>query len=455
MPSEKKPKSYKEEFMIQLSDHFDYKRLLRYTLPSIIMLVFTSVYSVVDGFFVSNFVGKTPFAAVNLIMPVLMILGCIGFMFGTGGSALIAKTLGEGKSQKARETFTLIVWVSAVCGLVLAVAGIALLRPVAMLLGARERLLEDCILYGRVILLALPFFILQFEFQCLFATAGKPRLGLGITVAAGLTNMALDALFVAILSWGLAGAAAATAFSQLVGGLIPLIYFGRENTSLLRFVKCRFDGNALWKTCSNGASELMGNISMSLVSMLYNLQLMKYAGADGIAAYGVLMYLSMIFQAIFMGYSVGVAPVVGYHYGAQNHGELKNLLRRSLLLVGAFSALMFAAGEALGRPLSLLFVGYDAGLLDMTIHAFVILSFSFLFSGFTILGSSFFTALNDGLTSALIAFLRTLVLQVAAICILPVFWGLDGIWFSIILAEVLAVLVTVLFLVGKRKKYHY
>ena len=258
-------------------------------------------------------------------------------------------------------------------------------------------------------MLALPFFILQFEFQCLFATAGKPRLGLGITAAAGLTNMALDALFVAVLSWGLAGAAAATAFSQLVGGLIPLIYFGRENTSLLRFVKCRFDGNALWKTCSNGASELMGNISMSLVSMLYNLQLMKYAGADGIAAYGVLMYLSMIFQAIFMGYSVGVAPVVGYHYGAQNHGELKNLLRRSLLLVGAFSALMFAAGEALSRPLSLLFVGYDAGLLDMTIHAFVIFSFSFLFSGFTILGSSFFTALNDGLTSALIAFLRTLV----------------------------------------------
>lgn len=441
--------------MIQLSDHFDYKRLLRYTFPSVIMLVFTSIYGVVDGFFVSNFAGKAPFAAVNFIMPLLMILGCVGFMFGTGGSALIAKTLGEGKTQKANELFTLIVRVSALCGLALAAAGFALLRPLASLMGAEGQLLEDSILYGRIILPALPFFILQYEFQCLFATAGKPKLGLGITVAAGVTNMVLDALFVAVFSWGLVGAAAATALSQLVGGVIPLIYFGRENSSLLRFVKCKYDGSALLKTCTNGASELMSNISMSIVSMLYNLQLMKYAGADGIAAYGVLMYVSMIFQAIFIGYAVGAAPVIGYHYGAQNHGELKSLLKQSIVLIGIFSVTMFAAGEGLGRPLSLLFVGYDAGLLDMTVHAFAIFSFSFLFSGITILGSSFFTALNDGLTSAMIAFLRTLVFQIAAVCILPLFWGLDGIWFSIILAEVLAVLVTVLFLFGKRKKYRY
>ncbi len=441
--------------MIQISDHFDYKRLLRYTFPSIIMLVFTSIYGVVDGFFVSNFAGKAPFAAVNFIMPLLMILGCVGFMFGTGGSALIAKTLGEGKSQRANELFTLIVRVSALCGLALAAVGFALLRPLASLMGADGKLLEDSILYGRIILPALPFYILQYEFQCLFATAGKPKLGLGITVAAGVTNMVLDALFVAVFSWGLVGAAAATALSQLVGGIIPLIYFGRENSSLLRFVKCKYDGAALLKTCTNGASELMSNISMSIVSMLYNLQLMKYAGADGIAAYGVLMYVSMIFQAIFIGYAVGVAPVIGYHYGAQNHMELKSLLKQSIVLIGIFSVLMFTAGEGLGNPLSLLFVGYDAGLLDMTVHAFAIFSFSFLFSGITILGSSFFTALNDGLTSAMIAFLRTLVFQIAAVCILPLFWGLDGIWFSIILAEVLAVLVTTLFLLGKRKKYHY
>jgi len=441
--------------MIQLSDHFDYKRLLRYTFPSVIMLVFSSIYGVVDGFFVSNYAGKAPFAAVNFIMPLLLILGCVGFMFGTGGSALIAKTLGEGKAQRACELFTLIVGVSVLCGLALAVGGFALLRPLTVLMGARGQLLEDSILYGRIILPALPFYILQYEFQCLFAAAGKPKLGLGITVMAGVTNMVLDALFVAVCSFGLVGAAAATALSQLVGGVIPLIYFGRKNSSLLRFMKCRFDGNALLKTCTNGASELMSNISMSIVSMLYNLQLMKYAGADGIAAYGVLMYVSMIFQAIFIGYAVGVSPVVGYHYGARNHQELRNLLKKSLTLIGLFSLLMFAAGEALGKPLSLLFVGYDAGLLRMTIRAFAIFSFSFLFSGITILGSSFFTALNDGLTSAMIAFLRTLVFQIAAVCILPVFWGLDGIWFSIILAEALAVLVTVLFLFEKRKKYHY
>lgn len=441
--------------MIQLSDHFDYKRLLRYTFPSVIMLIFTSIYSVVDGFFVSNFVGKTPFAAVNFIMPLLMILGCIGFMFGTGGSALIAKTLGEGKPEKANELFTMIVCISALCGLVLAIGGFALLRTIAILMGAKEQLLEDSILYGRIILPALPFYILQYEFQCLFATSGKPKLGLAITVAAGVTNMVLDALFVAAFSWGLVGAAAATALSQLVGGVVPLLYFSRKNGSLLRFVRYRFDGNALLKTCTNGASELMSNISMSIVSMLYNLQLMKYAGADGIAAYGVLMYVSMIFQAVFLGYAVGTAPVVGYHYGAQNQDELKNLLHKSLVLIGIFSVSMFATGEALGRPLSLLFVGYDAELLDMTIHAFIIFSFSFLLSGLTILGSSFFTALNDGLTSAMIAFLRTLVFQIAAVCILPLFWGLDGIWFSIIVAEVLAALVTALFLLGKRKKYRY
>lgn len=441
--------------MIQLSDHFDYKRLLRYTLPSIIMLVFTSIYGVVDGFFVSNFVGKTPFAAVNFIMPLLIILGCIGFMFGTGGSALIAKTLGEGKSQRACELFTLIVLVSAISGIILAAGGFALLRPVAALMGAEGQLLEDSILYGRIILPALPFFILQYEFQCLFATAGKPKLGLGITIAAGVTNMALDALFVAVFSWGLVGAAAATALSQFVGGVVPLIYFGRRNSSLLRFVKCKYDGRALLKTCTNGASELMSNISMSIVSMLYNLQLMKYAGDDGIAAYGVLMYVSMIFQAIFIGYSVGTAPVIGYHYGAQHHGELKSLLKKSCVLIGMFSLVMFLAGELLARPLSLLFVGYDAGLLEMTVRAFAIFSFSFLFSGFTIMGSSFFTALNDGLTSALIAFLRTLVFQIAAVCILPLLWGLDGIWFSIIVAEVMAVLVTIMLLLAKRKRYQY
>ncbi len=441
--------------MIQLSDHFDCKRLLRFTFPSIIMMVFTSIYGVVDGFFVSNYAGKTPFAAVNFIFPVLIILGCPGFMLGTGGSALIAKTMGEGDKKRANQIFSLLIYVGAAAGVVLGAVGIALLPSVAVLLGAEGQLLTDCVIYGRIILLAGPFFMLQMEFQCLFATAEKPKLGLTVTVAAGVTNMVLDWLLVGVLRWGLVGAAAATAVSQAVGGVIPLIYFARENSSLLRLTRCPFDGAVLLKTCANGSSELMSNVSMSVVSMLYNGQLMAKAGEDGVAAYGVLMYVSMVFQAIFIGYAVGTAPVVGYHHGAGNRGELKGLLRRSVLLIGGFSAAMCLAGETLGRPLSVIFVGYDPELLDMTAHAFAIFSVAFLFSGFAIFGSSFFTALNDGLTSALISFLRTLVFQCAAVIIFPILWGLDGIWWSIVAAEVMAVAVTLAFLIGKRKKYGY
>ncbi len=441
--------------MIQLSDHFDYKHLLRYTFPSVIMLVFTSVYGVVDGFFVSNYAGKTPFAAVNFIMPILMILGCVGFMFGTGGGALIAITMGAGRTGKANELFSLIVYVSAACGVLLAVLGFVFLRPIASLMGAQGQLLEDCMVYGRIILAAIPFYVLQYEFQCLFATAGKPKFGLFVTVAAGVTNILLDALFVAGFRWGLEGAAAATAFSQFVGGVIPLLYFGRKNGSSLRLVKCGFDGRALGKVCVNGSSELMSNISMSLVSMVYNIQLMKYAGEDGVAAYGVLMYVGMIFQAVFIGYSVGAAPVFGYHYGAQNHEELKGLLKKSIALVSVFAVLMFGSGQMLSGPLSRLFVGYDAGLFEMTVHAFTVFSFSFLFSGYAIFGSSFFTALGDGVVSAVISFLRTLVFQCLSVLLFPLIWKLDGIWFSIVAAEIMAVGVTVLFLIGKRRKYRY
>ena len=440
---------------IRLSDHFDYKRLLRYALPSIVMMVFTSIYGIVDGFFVSNYAGKTPFAAINLIMPLLLILGCVGFMFGTGGGALIAKTMGERKPDKANELFTLIITVSAASGVVLAALGFFLLRPVAELMGASGELLEQSLIYGRIILLALPFYILQFEFQCLFATAEKPKLGLYVTVASGLANMVLDALLVGVFPFGVAGAAAATAISEFAGGVIPLVYFARENTSRLRLVRFKFDGRALLKTCGNGSSEFMSNVSMSLVSMLYNVQLMKYAGEDGVAAYGVLMYVSMIFQAIFIGYSVGTAPITGYNFGAQNKAELKNLLSRSLRIIFVCALFMFAAGQLLAEPLGKIFVSYDEELLDMTVHAFGIFSFAFLFSGFSIFGSSFFTALNDGLTSALISFLRTLVFQLAAVLLFPLVWGLDGIWLSIVGAEVVSIIATALFLIAKRKRYGY
>ena len=440
---------------IQLSDHFTRKRLLRFSLPSIVMMVFTSIYGVVDGYFVSNYTGKTPFAAVNLIMPFLMILGGVGFMFGTGGGALIAKTMGEGKAEKADKLFSMTVFASILCGLVLTAVGLLFLRPFARLMGAEGELLENSLLYGTINLIALPFYILQYEFQCLFATAEKPKLGLYVTVASGVANMVLDWLLVAVLPFGLAGAAAATAASQFIGGVFPLIYFARKNSSRLHLTRCRLELRPLGRICANGSSELMGNISMSLVSMLYNVQLMQYAGEDGIAAYGVLMYVSMIFQAIFIGYSVGTAPIVSYHYGAQNREELKSLLRKAIFIVAIAALCMFAAGELLASPLSRLFVAYDEELLQMTTHAFAIFSFSFLFSGFAINGSSFFTALNDGLTSALISFLRTLVFQVAAVLLFPLLWGLDGIWFSIVAAEIMAVLTTIFFLLKKQKKYGY
>ena len=440
---------------IQLSDHFTHRRLLRFTLPSIGMMIFTSIYSIVDGFFVSNFTGKTAFAAVNFIMPVLMILSIIGFMFGTGGSALIAKLLGEGKKEKANETFSLIVYTTFALGVLLAALGMVFIRPVASLLGATGELLDSCVLYARIILLALPFYVLQNEFQCLFVTAEKPSLGLIVTVASGVANIVLDALFVAFFRWGLVGAAVATAISQTVGGALPLLYFGRKNPSLLRLGRCRMDVRSLAFTCMNGSSELMNNISISLVSMLYNTQLLRYAGENGIAAYGVLMYVSMIFQAVFVGYSVGSAPVISYHFGAQNEEELKSLLKKSSVLVGSFALTMCLTGEVLGRPLSKLYVSYDAHLLEMTAHAFAVFSVSFLFSGYAIFASSFFTALNDGVTSALISILRTFLFQITAIIVFPLLWGLDGIWWSIVFADMASVAIGLVFLVLKRKTYRY
>lgn len=440
---------------IQLSDHFTVGRLLRFTVPSIVMMIFTSIYSVVDGFFVSNFVGKTPFAAVNFIMPFLMILGTLGFMFGTGGSALVAKTLGEGDGERANRYFSLFVYASALIGVIIAFLGIVFIRPVAVLLGAEGEMLENCVVYGRTVLTALPFFMLQMEFQSFFVAAEKPKLGLIVTVAAGCTNMVLDALLVAVFPLGLIGAALATAVSQAVGGIIPFVYFLRRNSSLLRLTKTKYDGKAMLRACTNGSSELMTNVSMSIVSILYNFQLLKYAGEDGIAAFGVVMYVNMIFLSAFIGYSIGTAPVVGFHFGAGNTDELKSLLRKSLCIIATFSLSMLILAIALIEPLSSVFVSYDKVLYDMTCRGFFFYSFSYLFSGFAIYGSGFFTALNDGLTSAIISFLRALVFQTIAILVLPLFFELDGVWHANTAAEILSAMIFFVFLMAKRKTYNY
>ena len=444
---------------ISLSDHFNFRKLLRFTLPSIVMMVFTSIYGVVDGLFVSNFVGKTPFAAINLIWPFLQILGCGGFMLGAGGSALVSKTMGEGDGDRANRYFSLLILTTVGLGVAITIPGMFLMEPVAILLGADEAMLPYCVTYGRILLAAQTAFMLQGAFQSFLVTAERPTLGLIVTVGAGVTNMVLDFLFIAVLGWGLVGAAAATVLSQVVGGVVPLVYFLLPNPSPLRLCRPRLglsvSAKAILKATTNGSSELMTNVAMSITSMLYNYQLMRLAGEDGIAAFGVIMYVSFFFVAVFIGYAVGTAPIVGYHYGAGNHGELKSLLRKSLILTTLAGAAMVALALALATPLAGIFVGYDEGLYELTRRGFRLYSLSFLLAGFSIFGSSFFTALGNGVVSATISFLRSLVFQAAAVLTLPLLLDIDGIWLAVSASELASLAVSAAFLIGLRKKYHY
>ena len=440
---------------IQLSEHFNYTKLMRFTLPTITMMIVTSLYSVVDGIFVSNVLGSEAFAAVNLIFPFPMMLSAVGFMIGTGGSALVSMTLGEGKKQKANEYFSMLVAFVSVTGVLLTIFGIAFIRPISMLLGAEGELLDGCVIYGSSLMLGLAPFMLQNCFQSFLVTAERPKLGLGISIAAGLTNMALDFLFIYVFPWGLVGAAAATVLSQVVGGVIPLIYFWRKNTSLLQLVCFHFEWKPILKSCANGSSEMLTNLSTSLLNMLYNLQLMRLVGENGVSAYGVIMYVSFIFTGTYLGYAIGAAPIVGYHYGAGNKKELKSLLRKSLLLITAVSVGLTALSEILSGGLSGIFVSYDRELMEITKIAIQIYSLSYLISGFNIFGSAFFTALNDGPVSALISFVRTLLFQIIMILVLPAFFGLNGVWFAVVAAEALALLVTIICFLAKRKKYQY
>lgn len=440
---------------IRLSDHFSYRRLLHFVLPSIVMMIVTSLYSIVDGFFVSNLVGKTAFAAVNLIMPFIMALGAFGFMIGTGGSALVAKTMGEGNEKKANEYFSMLIYVTIIIGIFVSALGFIFIRPIAAALGANNDIINDCVIYGRVLLVANTAFMLQNTFQSFLVTAEKPKLGLGISILAGLCNVFLDFLLMYVFSLGLLGAAIATAASQVIGAAVPLLYFLNHKSTGLRLTKTRFDAKALVASCINGSSEMLTNLSVSFVSMLYNFQLMKLAGENGVAAYGVIMYVNFIFMGFYFGFAIGSSPVISYHYGAGNHKELQGLFRKSLVITGVAAIVMTVSAIILASPLSGLFVGYDAELFEMTCTAFRLYSLSFLVAGFNIFGSAFFTALNNGWLSALISFLRTLVLQVIAILLLPILIGSDGIWIALAVAEGLTLFVTVFLFAAKRKQYHY
>lgn len=440
---------------IRLSDHFTYGRLLRFVVPSIIMMIFTSVYMVVDGLFVSNCVGKVPFAAMNLITPLLMVMSTIGFMFGTGGAAIVARLLGEGEKEKANRYFSMFVYVILISGFLLMAVGQLGTEPFARMLGAKGEMLRQSVLYARINFCSLPFFMSQIAFQSFFNTAEKPRLGLLITILAGVSNIVLDALFILGFHWGLAGASLATTVSELVGGIIPLIYFGRKNDSPLRLGRTSFDVRALLRACGNGLSEFMTNISSSVVATVYNWQLMRYIGGDGVAAYGAIMYVNFIFAAIFLGYSLGSSAIVSFNYGAGNTAELKNIFRKSLQLIAAAGALLFVLALLLRGPLAAMFAGYDKGLNELVRYGFTIVAFAFLISGFNFFGSSFFTALGNGGVSAAISFLRTLLFQVVLVLLLPRLLGADGIWAASPAAELLALGVTAGFLIRKKSVYRY
>ena len=440
---------------IGLSEHFTYKKLIKFTIPTIIMMIFTSIYAVVDGIFVSNCVGSNAFAAVNLIMPVIMILGTIGFMIGTGGSALVSKTIGEGDKEKANRYFSMLIYLLAIIGFILTVFGILLVEPMAKLLRADESMLQNCVTYGRTLLIFLVPFCLQNAFQSFLIVAEKPTFGLVISIVSGVSNMILDFLFIYVFKMGVFGAALATGISQVIGVIIPIIYFATKKNNILQFTRTKFELKPIIKSCINGSSEMLTNLSMSLVNMLFNAQLMKYAGSNGVVAFGIIMYVGFIFSGTYLGYSIGTAPIVGYHYGAENKDELKSLLKKSFILIGVTSVVMTGLAEILSKLLASIFVSYDEGLLNITTNAIRLFSISYLISGFNIFSSSFFTALNNGFVSAVISFMRTLVFQVIMIFLLPAIWGINGIWLAVAVAEILSLFVSATFLIKNKKKYQY
>ena len=440
---------------IKLSDHFTYGRLLRYTLPSIIMMIFASLYSVVDGLFVSNLVGDLALSAVNIAFPITMIIGAFGFMLGTGGSAIVARTLGEGKPELASRYFSLFIWCVAGLGVVLSIVTIAFIEPIMRFAGASDLLLPDCIAYGRILLAGSAVFMLQSAFQSFFSAAEKPKLGLLLSLAAGATNIVFDYVFIALLDMGVVGAALATVLGYCVGGVIPVVYFLMPRREGLRLVRTRFYGRQLLHACTNGSSELMSNISASVVGILYNIRLMDLLGEPGVAAHSVMMYVDFVFVAAFLGFSMGSAPIVSYHYGAEDHDELKNIFRRSGVIIAVTSVVMVAASEVLSRPLSAAFVGYSPELLELTTHGFRIFALCYLFCGLNIYASAFFTALCNGALSALIAFTRTLLLRGGLVLVMPLLFGVDGVWWSVAAAELLGAVLSAALLILMRRRYHY
>ena len=440
---------------IQLSDHFDYKTLLKFTVPSVLMMVISSVYSIVDGLFVSNFAGSDGFAAVNLMMPIAMMISCIGFMAGAGGSALISKTLGEQKNDEARNQFSLIIYIILALSVVIGIAVFLFIPQIAAMMGAEGVIYTNCVIYGRILIAALPAFMLQILFQNFLVVAERPKMGMIIAISSGVTNIVLDALFVAGFRWGVGGAAAATVLGQVIGGLVPLAYFMMKKNHLLWFTKTKFHVETIKRTCSNGFSAFINNASMSLVGIVFNLRLMALMGSDGVVAYGVVMYVTYIISGVFMGYSTGISPVFSYNLGAGNKDEIKELFKKSLVSISVAAVILVALVMIFARNLAAIFVSYDDNLMTLTTEAIRLYNISFLIAGFNIFAAAFFAALNNGAVSGVLSLSRTLVFQLGCLFILPALMGSKGIWLSVTAAEIFAVLAALYFVAKNKGKYQY
>lgn len=433
---------------IELAGHYGYRRIVGSVLPSIGMVLITSIYSIVDGFFVANFAGKTGFAAINLTFPAIMMIGSLGLMIGTGGAALVAKIKGEGYPQKANRVFSMLVQFGVALGVVLGVA-LAIAAPaVARWLGADEPMMEDCILYIRLNMIGMPGFVLQCAFQSFYMAAEKPQLGTLMSAVAGVTNIVLDAVLVWALGMGVTGAAIATAAGCTIGGLFPVYYFAsRHNKGSLRIVPTRIIWPYIGKACTNGLSEYVGSIAMNIVTICYNLQLMHYIGEDGVSAYGVVMYIAFIFAAVFIGYNIGITPVIGYHYGARDISEQRSLFHKTIIIISILGILMTITAELFAGQLAHIFVGHDTELTELTIHGMRLNLLAFLICGINMFVSALFTGLNNGYVSATASFARTLVFEMICVWLLPSIWGIDGIWVAWPIAEVLALLLCTLLVI--------
>lgn len=441
---------------IKLSDRFTYPKLLRFTIPTMLMILCTSSYGIVDGVFISNFAGVTDFSAVNLMFPFIYGAATLGYMFGSGGNAVIAKLLGEKDDCGANRAFSMIVLSGLFLGVITAAVMYVLTPSFARSVGAAGALYESAVKYAKICFLFTPPFILQTMFLSFFIAAGKPKLSLYVNIVSGVINIFFDWLFIAEFNLGVEGAASATGLGQLSGAVIPLIYFIRKNSSLLKLTaKFKFNGKILGLTCANGSSEMVTNLSMSIVNTLYNAALIETAGEPGPAAYGVVLYLNFLFAAIFLGYSQGSAPIVSYDYGARNVSELQNITKKSLTLMLSLGVFCTAFAYFVSPPFARVFCAGNPELYELAVHGSQIFAFSYLLSGFNIWASAFFTALSNGLISALLSFLRLFVFQIGCILILPRIFGLSGIWASIAVAEVLAAVPAAVCLFACRNKYGY